>query len=1153
MSADATAVFSMTEPIPGYLVRERLGAGGYGEVWKAEAPGGLAKAIKIVYGCCDDQRAARELAALNRMKQVRHPFLLSLERIERIDGHLIIVTELATSSLKQEFEKCCEAGLVGIPRNELLAHLHDAADALDYISQQFSLQHLDVKPENLLLVGGRIKVADFGLVKDLQDVNRSIIGGMTPLYAAPELFDGGPSIHSDQYSLAIVYQEMLTGVLPFEGRTTAQLAAQHLHSRPRLDRLPAADEPTIARALAKDPAQRFSSCLDMIKALLASPHKTHQRTVRGSARPKAESADGAQQVGAPGMETEIVSGDAIETARIAAGGLPCNRTQPTQTPLAVRDLPPLPLETAAIEYRPTIFLGVGGVGVRTLQSLHQRIELQFGNSEGLPALQFLLFETDAESLSLVYDRGPTPIKSDAAVLLPLRQSVDYRKVLDGRFNWLSRRWIYNIPRNGQTQGLRPLGRLALVDNMERVIEQVTRVVRAAVDPVSIAATAKASGLPFHTLSPRVFIVSATTGGTGSGMVLDFGYIVRQVLRDLKLADDAVCGLLAHCTGRNPQTRDLSAANAYALLGELNHYADPQHFFPGDAAAGLEAFGAEDTPFSHTYLINLGEELEPVGFTAAIDRLANYLYHGTLTAASVFFDKCRAAHSADKSSRNTPTLRTFALCQMGFPPGNIPRSAADDLCRSLLIHWRGTAANRAQQAAASLSDPTSMLATQFAPAAAGEELRTMILARAEAAAITLKQVMSRFRARLFDEMGNDPQSYLLATLSELLNRVAPQRSLLAPVPPAKVIIEALDGIIRYQGAEDSHRLCLESALKVPLQELVATAGQELKQWLLSLAISPQHRLAGALQVADALVTHLRELSGTAGEALRAAADKLRSLREALLSDRKGGESWLQLRGYGTNRRLRADCRLSEYFELRLEEIALNAYCRLVSMVRAQVITVADKLRSLASDFEALIGRLSVVPSANDGCDARANALLQLAVAQVMAHKSELLAEMEKTLEEDLRLAVTTENYDVRGKLAASLQRMARTLVRDMLKQFAIQETMAALEGRPHEPLFEIEAGLKSAEYDRLADCGGQQRLLVVVPQQLAEIMAAHTSDGGQLPAATVLADAGGDIFVCREVEDQPLQRIAAKVLDQRFHAIEIAMRLHTRTDVAWTPL
>ena len=315
-------------------------------------------------------------------------------------------------------------------------------------------------------------------------------------------------------------------------------------------------------------------------------------------------------------------------------------------------------------------------------------------------------------------------------MLPLRQSADYRSESNGRFNWLSRRWIYNIPRNAQTQGLRPLGRLALVDNMERVIEQVTRVVRAAVDPAGMAATAAATGLPFRNPAPRVFIVSSITGGSGSGMVLDFGYIVRQVLRELNLADDAVCGVLAHCTDRNPQARELATANAYSLLGELNHYTDRQHFFPGDPAAGLAAFGAEDAPFNHAYLLHLGEELEGDGFTTAVDTLAKYLYHGTLTTASAFFDKCRAAQSADKPSASAaPTLRTFGLCQLGFSPDDVPRSAAEDLCRKLVLRWRGNDLNQPARTAASLSDPTSLLARQFARGLSAEELRATVAARA----------------------------------------------------------------------------------------------------------------------------------------------------------------------------------------------------------------------------------------------------------------------------------------------------------------------------------------------------------------------------------------------------------------------------------------
>src|SRR2546426_5239316 len=97
----AVRIETNAEPIPGYRVIERLGGGGFGEVWKAEAPGGLFKAIKFVYGDLkstgegDGRRAEQELKALSRVKSVHHPFILSLERFDIIDGQLIIVMELA--------------------------------------------------------------------------------------------------------------------------------------------------------------------------------------------------------------------------------------------------------------------------------------------------------------------------------------------------------------------------------------------------------------------------------------------------------------------------------------------------------------------------------------------------------------------------------------------------------------------------------------------------------------------------------------------------------------------------------------------------------------------------------------------------------------------------------------------------------------------------------------------------------------------------------------------------------------------------------------------------------------------------------------------------------------------------------------------------
>ncbi|MGI9456977.1 MAG: protein kinase domain-containing protein, partial [Aeoliella sp.] len=183
--------------LPGYKFIARLGSGGYGEVWRAEAPGGLSKAVKIVFGRYDQQRAAIEMKAMERMKSLRHPFLLSLERIEIVENRLFVVTELADGSLRDRFRQCQEAELPGIPRDELLRYLGDAADALDFLCDQSELQHLDVKPENLLLVAGHVKVADFGLVKDIYTSQASLVGGMTPSYAAPELFQGRPTRFSD--------------------------------------------------------------------------------------------------------------------------------------------------------------------------------------------------------------------------------------------------------------------------------------------------------------------------------------------------------------------------------------------------------------------------------------------------------------------------------------------------------------------------------------------------------------------------------------------------------------------------------------------------------------------------------------------------------------------------------------------------------------------------------------------------------------------------------------------------------------------------------------------------------------------------------------------------------------------------------------------
>jgi eukaryotic-like serine/threonine-protein kinase len=150
--------------------------------------------------------------------------------------------------------------------------------ALDH-AHTHGVLHRDVKPENVILAGGRPVLIDFGLAT-LAGQTRVTANGMcmgSPSYVAPERLIGRPADpRTDLYAVGVIMYEMLAGSRPFTGPTPDETMRRALHRPPRPLRSLRADIPReldelIRRALAKDPDRRFAGAADMLDALADVP------------------------------------------------------------------------------------------------------------------------------------------------------------------------------------------------------------------------------------------------------------------------------------------------------------------------------------------------------------------------------------------------------------------------------------------------------------------------------------------------------------------------------------------------------------------------------------------------------------------------------------------------------------------------------------------------------------------------------------------------------------------------------------------------------------------------------------------------------------------------------------------------------------------
>ena len=282
-----------------YRLFERIGAGGMGEVWRAEDTRLLRPAaIKILSEkiAVDPDWKARFLREARTAASLNHPNIATIYTVDDDGTRMYIAMELV--------EGTSLAGLIAarsLKNQDIIRIGRQIAEALA-VAHDKSIVHRDIKPDNVIVLQRNVKVLDFGIAKmigpsgeDSLTKGQLILG--TPYYMSPEQALGKKiDTKTDIFSLGVVMFEMLTGKRPFQGSNVTETVLQILTKQPDYSALLSAEVSpdlisVVTRCLQKAPADRLSA-EDLTEALADLSHSrrmTREEVVPTMALPQTSS------------------------------------------------------------------------------------------------------------------------------------------------------------------------------------------------------------------------------------------------------------------------------------------------------------------------------------------------------------------------------------------------------------------------------------------------------------------------------------------------------------------------------------------------------------------------------------------------------------------------------------------------------------------------------------------------------------------------------------------------------------------------------------------------------------------------------------------------------------------------------------------------
>jgi len=253
-----------TSPLEGYTIKRAIHRGGFGEVYYALSDSGKEVALKLL-----NNNLEVELRGVRQCLNLKHQNLVTIFDIrEDQDGdHWIVMEFIGGRGLYETLQLHPN----GMPLDETLHWLEGMTAGLSFLHDR-GIVHRDLKPANVFSDQDVVKVGDVGLSKYISESRRSAqtqsVG--TVYYMAPEVCHGRYGREVDVYAMGIMLVEMLTGQVPFDGETTAEILMKHMTAEPDLSSVPEQVQGVIAAALEKDPQQRIQDVEELERRFKAA-------------------------------------------------------------------------------------------------------------------------------------------------------------------------------------------------------------------------------------------------------------------------------------------------------------------------------------------------------------------------------------------------------------------------------------------------------------------------------------------------------------------------------------------------------------------------------------------------------------------------------------------------------------------------------------------------------------------------------------------------------------------------------------------------------------------------------------------------------------------------------------------------------------------